>query len=184
MGVKKTAILLVPALMLMTAAAQPDPPSNGASSQASNSTTPEQPSRLRSVRDSAGRIVTQPARDVGAAKTTIPPVLLAASADPYNARGLGTCKAIAAAFHSLTDVLGPDFYAGEVKKENKAGKLAEAGGQTVINGFIPFRGLVREVTGAAPAQRRLNHALDTGYARRGFLRGLYVARKCKSPVLF
>jgi hypothetical protein len=84
----------------------------------------------------------------------------------------------------LTDVLGPDFRAGEVKKENKAGKLAAAGGQTVINGLIPFRGLVREVTGAAPAQRRLNRALDTGYARRGFLRGLYTARKCRSPALF
>ncbi len=169
-------ILLIPALALLAAAGQPggEP----------NSSAPAEPGRMQSVRDSAGRIVSQPARDVGAAKTDIPPALVAASADPYGMKGLGTCKQIVTAFHSLTDVLGPDFRAGQVKKENKAGKLAQAGGQTVVNSLIPFRGLVREVTGAAPAQRRLNRALDAGYARRGFLRGLYTARKCKSPVLF
>jgi hypothetical protein len=175
-GMTKRAILLIPALALLAAAAQP--------AAQTNDSAPQDQGRMKSVRDSAGRIVSQPARDVGAAKTTIPPALIAASADPYGMKGLGTCKQIATAFHSMTDVLGPDFKAGETKKENKAGKLAQAGGQTVVNSLIPFRGLVREVTGAAPAQRRLNRALDAGYARRGFLRGLYTARKCRSPVLF
>ncbi len=170
------AILLIPALLLLAAAAQP--------ANETNRSTSNEADGMRSVRDSAGRIVTQPAKDVGAAKTKIPPALAAAGADPYGMKGLATCKQIAAAFHSMTDVLGPDFKAGETKKENKAGKLAEAGGQTVVNSLIPFRGLVREVTGAAPAQRRLNRSLDAGYARRGFLRGLYTGRKCKSPVLF
>lgn len=185
-------VLMAP-LALVIGAGQPgaaNSPSNAASAP-SNSTgttasaaTPQQGGGMRSVRDSAGRIVSQPAKDVGAARTNIPPALTAAAGDPYNMKGLGSCKAIAKAFHSMTDVLGPDFKVGDVKKENKAGKLAEAGGQTVVNSLIPFRGLVREVTGAAPAQRRLNRAIDAGYARRGFLRGLYTARKCKSPVLF
>jgi hypothetical protein len=176
------AILLIPALALTAAA----PPENAAElpKGETNSTAAEQPNRLRSVRDSAGRIVSQPARDVGAAKTKFPPALIEARNDPYGVKGLKTCKNIAAAFHSLTDVLGPDFQAGEVRRENRAGKLAEAGGQTVVNSIIPFRGLVREVTGAAPAQRRLNKMIDAGYARRGFLRGLYTARKCRSPALF
>jgi hypothetical protein len=178
------AILLIPALALTMAAVPP--PENAAELPAgdANSTAPEEPGRMKSVRDSAGRIVTQPARDVGAAKTNIPPALIAASNDPYNMRGLSTCNQIAAAFRSMTDVLGPDFRVGATRKENRAGKLAEAGGQTVVNSLIPFRGLVREVTGAAPAQRRLNRAIDAGYARRGFLRGLYTARKCRSPALF
>jgi hypothetical protein len=50
----------------------------------------------------------------------------------------------------------------------------------VVNALIPFRGIVREITGAAPAQRRLNAAIDAGYARRGFLRGLHYARHCRS----
>ncbi len=41
-----------------------------------------------------------------------------------------------------------------------------------MNSLIPFRGLVREVSGAGPAERRLNAAIDAGIARRGFLRGL------------
>lgn len=176
----KKMILLFPAFALLAGIAPAIGQNNSSTAQPSNG---QQDADMRSVRDSAGRIVSQPAKDVGAAKTKIPPALVAASADPYAMKGLGTCKQIAAAFRSMTDVLGPDFKAGDTKKENKAGKLAEAGGQTVVNSLIPFRGLVREVTGAAPAQRRLNRALDAGYARRGFLRGLYTARKCKSPAL-
>lgn len=178
------AIRLIPAaavlVALTPAVAQRD---SAQMAGGSNGSTTQQSEDMRSVRDSAGRIVAQPVKDVGAAKTTVPPVLVAAAADPYSTKGLATCRQIVAAFRSLTEVLGPDFKAGDSRKENKAGKLAEAGGKTVVNSLIPFRGLVREVTGAAPAQRRLNRALDAGYARRGFLRGLYTARKCKSPAL-
>jgi hypothetical protein len=80
----------------------------------------------------------------------------------------------------LNEVLGADYVVGNEVKENRAGKLAEAGGKTVINSIIPFRSLVREVTGAAPADRRLNAALDAGYARRGFLRGVHANRGCKT----
>jgi hypothetical protein len=77
--------------------------------------------------------------------------------------------------------LGPDFGASPIT-ENRAGAFASAGGQAVVNSLIPFRGLVREVSGAGPAQRRLNAALDAGYARRGYLRGIYVTRKCKPAI--
>ena len=140
---------------------------------------PAESGRLQSVGQSAGRIASQPAKDVGVAKTTIPPVLIAASDNPYSMKGIKTCRDISAAFHALTDVIGPDFKAGEIKKENKAGKLAEAGGKSVINAIIPFRGMVRELTGAAPADRRLNAALDAGYARRGFLRGVHAKQGCR-----
>lgn len=147
-----------------------------------NEAAPAEPGRLKSVGQSAGRIASQPVKDVGVAKTIIPPVLVAASQNPYSLKGIRTCRDISAAFHALTEVIGPDFTPGQIKKENKAGKLAEAGGQTVVNSLIPFRGLVREVTGAAPAQRRLNRAIDAGYARRGFLRGVHQTRKCRTKL--
>ena len=131
---------------------------------------------------SAGRIASQPARDVGVAKTGIPIPLQKAWDAPYSLKGLRTCRDISRAFHELTDVIGPDFKAGDIKKENKAGKLAEAGGKTIVNSIIPFRGLVREVTGAAPAQRRLERAIAAGYARRGFLRGVHQTRKCRTKL--
>lgn len=51
-----------------------------------------------------------------------------------------------------------------------------------MNSLIPFRTFVREVTGAAPAQRRFQAAVDLGYARRGFLRAVYRLRNCPADV--
>jgi len=146
---------------------------------AQNQAEPEQPSKLHQSLDTGGRIAAQPVHDVDASRTKIPPVLEAAMGDPYGLVGARTCAQIARAISALTDALGPDFSSGPAKSENRAGKLAEAGGKTVVNAIIPFRGLVREISGAAPAQRRLNQAIDAGYARRGFLRGLQSARGCR-----
>ncbi|KQX24820.1 MULTISPECIES: hypothetical protein [unclassified Sphingomonas] len=154
----------------------------GNASQPANGQSPDQEGRIQSMGKSAGRIASQPARDVGVAKTGIPPALQQAWDAPYALKGIRTCRDLSRAFHDLTDVMGPDFKPGEVKKENKAGKLAEAGGKTIVNSIIPFRGLVREVTGAAPAQRRLERAVAAGYARRGFLRGVHQARGCRTKL--
>jgi len=156
-------------LLAMAAAAQTVPPS---------AAQPAQPSRVRETLDRSGRIVAQPAHDVGAAKTVIPVTLQKAQDNPYDLTGLKTCPQIKAAVDELTKVLGPDFAVGNNRKENRAGRLAEAGGKTIVNTLVPFRGLVREISGAAPAQRRLNAAVDAGFARRGFLRGVSLARRC------
>jgi hypothetical protein len=132
------------------------------------------------VRKKSVNIGTQPARDVGIMKRQVPPILVKAQNDPYSLKGLKTCKQLSGELTSLNEVLGADYVVGNEVKENRAGKLAEAGGKTVINSIIPFRGLVREVTGAAPADRRLNAALDAGYARRGFLRGVHARQGCKT----
>jgi hypothetical protein len=132
------------------------------------------------VRKKSVNIGTQPARDVGIMKRQVPPILVKAQNDPYSLKGLKTCKQLSGELTELNEVLGADYVVGNEVKENRAGKLAEAGGKTVINSIIPFRGLVREVTGAAPADRRLNAALDAGYARRGFLRGVHANRGCKT----
>ncbi len=140
-------------------------------------------SRVEAVGKSAGQIASQPARDVGASKKDIPPVLLAAQAAPYGLKGIKTCKNLSSAFHALNDVIGPDFAPGDAPKENRAGKLAEAGGKTIVNSILPFRGLVREISGAAPADRRFARAVAAGVARRGFLRGVHQARGCKTALM-
>jgi hypothetical protein len=128
----------------------------------------------------AAEIGTQPARDVGAAKPEIPPVLIEATNDPYSRASTATCTQIADAITALNEHLGPDYLLAGQKEESKAGKIAEAGGRTVVNTIIPFRGLVRELTGAAEAKRRYDDAVDAGYARRGYLRGLQSAKGCLS----
>lgn len=126
----------------------------------------------------AGKIVTQPARDLRVVDTKIPPVLRNAADEPYSLTGLTDCAQLAAAVRELNTALGPDYLLPSETRENKAGKVAEAGAKTIVNAFIPFRGLVRELTGAAAAKRRLDDAIDAGYARRGFLRGVQTSRGC------
>ncbi len=126
----------------------------------------------------AGHIVTQPGRDVGIDKAKVPPVLVRAVSQPYSNPGKG-CAAVASNLRDLNDVLGPDFGNNSAENQNKAGKLAKAGGEAVVNSLIPLRGLVREVSGAGPADRRVEAAVDAGLARRGYLRGLSESRGCK-----
>lgn len=151
-----------------------------ASKAQDKTTSQEEPGRWDDTRKKALDIGSQPARDVGMSKREVPPILQKAYDDPYSLVGLKTCKALAAEVANLNGVLGPDYVVGNEYKENRAGKLAEAGGKTIINSIIPFRGLVREVTGAAPADRAMNAAVDAGLARRGFLRGVHLKQGCKT----
>ncbi|WP_294389766.1 hypothetical protein [uncultured Sphingomonas sp.] len=139
----------------------------------------QEQSRIARTGEAAGRIASQPARDVGVSKIAVPPVLEAAIRNPYAPTGTASCTQLRGAIRNLNAALGPDFVAGTQANEDRASKIAEAGGRSVVNAVIPFRGLVREVSGAAPAQRRLNAAMDAGYARRGFLRGMATARRCR-----
>ncbi len=132
---------------------------------------PNKPSDI----DEAGKIVSQPARDVGVAKTKIPAVLELAAEGPYTLRGLSTCRAMAGKLGELDRALGPDFDDDPQKGEG----LVKAGGKAVVNSIIPFRGVVREISGAAAADRRLAAATDAGIAQRGFLRGVYRTRGCR-----
>ncbi|MEA3388630.1 hypothetical protein [Sphingobium sp. CCH11-B1] len=129
--------------------------------------------------DKAGKIATQPAKDVGIDKAEIPPILMKAVENPYAPPPSRTCKGLTASIKELNAVLGEDFTVGKEANENRSGKIAEAVGKTVVNSLIPFRGLVREISGAAPAERRLQAAVTAGIARRGYLRGLASAKSCK-----
>ena len=151
-----------------------------AQNSSANSTAPADSEKpVANTLNKAGEIATQPVRDVGINKRDIPEVLQRSADDPYAISTVRTCAQISSAMRELNEVLGPDYEPGRTTRENRVGRLAEAGGKTVVNAFIPFRGLVREVTGAAPAERRYNAALDAGLVRRGFLRGLAVAKGCK-----
>jgi hypothetical protein len=167
-------------LLLAGCASSRDEQADVASASA---TAPEPESKLEKTAEKAGEIVTQPVRDLGAADPKIPDVLVKATVDPYALQNAQACDQMVEEIRQLNDALGPDFaIATEKKEENKTGKVVEAGGKAIVNSIIPFRGIVRELTGAAAAQRRLNDAIDAGYARRGFLRGIHSMRQC--PAIF
>jgi hypothetical protein len=170
------------------AIAQPAPPTTTTTTKTTETRveTPTRTTTTTTTREKvvetgkkAGEIATQPVRDVGAQKIDIPVPIQQAAVAPYSLKGLRTCAQLGRAIFELDDVLGPDYDGAVTVHENKAGKLAEAGGKTIVNTIIPFRGLVREISGAAPAERRLNADIRAAFARRGFLRGVATARKCR-----
>jgi hypothetical protein len=167
--------LIATTVLILAGAAQAQPRSEAPDKKEPPASSP----KYGETRKQAVEIGSQPARDLGMSKREIPPVLEDALADPYGIRNLKTCAQLAAAVRTLNDALGPDYQAGGEFRENRAGKLAAAGGKSVINSIIPFRGLVREVTGAAPADRHMNAVVDAGLARRGFLRGVQYKQRCK-----
>jgi hypothetical protein len=128
---------------------------------------------------SAGHIASQPVRDIGLAKDKIPPILDQAFASPYGLRS-SRCKAVVAELVQLNLALGRDFDSPIVKGD-KTSQIASAGGEALVGLLIPFRGLVREVTGAASAERKRIAAINAGIARRGFLRGIAKDHGCKPP---
>ena len=119
-----------------------------------------------------------PITDLNLKKDEIPSVLLAAAADPYASAGIKKCADIATAIAPLDAALGPDMDVSDTDSERvSAGAVAKS----VVASFIPFRGVLRELTGAADHQREFQAAIYAGAVRRGFLKGLGQQMKCPYP---
>jgi len=117
-----------------------------------------------------------PVEDVNLKKREIPPVLLSAQDDPYTTERTHSCTQLRVALEELDAALGPDFDSGEpVKTGLNASNVAKS----VVGSLIPFRGVIREISGAAGDKRRYDAAVDAGIARRGYLRGVARMRGCK-----
>jgi hypothetical protein len=173
------ALLACPAVL---AAQTPTPTATPAATPAATETpAPRSGEEKDKTLEKAGDVATQPVRDVGITKSKIPPVLQQAVTAPYAPPRRKSCASLRNELTLLNEALGPDFDENRKKNEDKAEQLALAGGEMVVNSLIPFRGLVREISGAAPADRRKAVAINAGIARRGFIRGLAMARGC--PVI-
>ena len=141
----------------------------------------DKPAQPRSIRDkdvNAVDVVATPVSDLGLRNGKIPPVLEAAVADPYDMAGIRTCAQISTRVGELDMVLGPDRDIPQERAEKlSAGRIAQA----AVGSFIPFRGIIREVSGANSHQRKVNDAVEAGTARRSFLKGYGQARGCAYP---
>lgn len=137
---------------------------------------PEKPVTERDV--SAADVATTPVTDLNLKKDEIPALLLAAQERPYTLEGLGKCTQIAAAVGELDAVLGDDIdMPQDGTRRTSAGRVA----QSVVGSLIPFRGVIREISGANQQQRLMQNAIQAGIARRSFLKGVGTARGCRYP---
>ncbi len=120
-----------------------------------------------------------PLRDFNIDARDIPEVLQAAARDPYATKGMGKCNALVSAIAALDGVLGADY---DIAQGDNRDRISEGRiGQSVVGSVIPFRGILREVTGAAEADRNLRAAYTAGMARRAYLKGWGQGRGCAYP---
>ena len=135
-----------------------------------------------STKSRVENVLTAPARDANIMKPKVPPLLEENMKQPYSMADTGSCKAIAAQVRALEAALGPDVDAPNSSgNPDEASELAAAGAGAAISSIIPGLGLIRIISGAAKEQRHATAAVYAGAVRRGFLKGLGVARGCKPP---
>lgn len=102
-----------------------------------------------------------------------PEALRTAALDPY-APPSGDCAAIEREIAVLDAILGPvSDIADEDDREQIEAWLLDA-----ARGLVPYRGAMRFLAGARRADRRRAAETLSGFARRGFLRGVAWARGC------
>lgn len=112
---------------------------------------------------------TQPLADLNLRKKEIPLILQIAQTAPYDFASMDGCPALNREITRLEEVLGPDADA-PADKDGLVNKGLQLGGN-VLSGFIPFRGLIRQISGANAERAKWETAIYSGVARRSFLKG-------------
>ena len=143
-----------------------------------SSSAPREEKPITQRDPSAVDVIATPATDLNLKKGEIPAILTAASQDPYGLTGMRRCADLAAEVSRLDAVLGDDIDIAQAPTRRVSpGKVA----QSVVGSFIPFRGLIREISGASEQERRLQLAIYAGSTRRSFLKGIGYQRGCPWP---
>ena len=137
-----------------------------------------------------GDAVTAPLEDLNLKRTRIPQVLLDAMARPYDLAGLDRCETIASEVRKLDAVLGADLDeppppADQSTMSQKGGRMANNAAVGAVRGaarsIIPFRGLVRQMTGADRHAKEVDQAIQAGRVRRAYLKGVGMNKNCAPP---
>jgi hypothetical protein len=135
------------------------------------------------TRENVGRVINQPIQDLNLSNSAIPALLRRAEANPYLLSSQPLCSDLQREIDALTFLLGPDL--GVRASSNATGRTV-AGAETAAWGaarsaadsWIPFRGVVRWVTGAERKEQEAEYALVSGFARRAYLKGFAAAQGC------
>ncbi len=137
-----------------------------------------------------GDAMTAPLEDLNLKRIRIPQILLDATQRPYDLNGLDTCDTIAAEVRKLDAVLGADLDEPPPPPDSstmtqKGGRMANNAAVGAVRGatrsIIPFRGLVRQMTGADRHAKEVDGAIQAGRVRRAYLKGVGMNKNCAPP---
>lgn len=129
---------------------------------------------------------TTPLNDLNLAQIPIPEVLVVAQKGVYAVPDDPSCQFLASQIALFDEALGPDLDApatdanpGLIERGGKAANDTAMGAlQRTAEGVIPFRGWIRQITGAERYSRKVAAAISAGIIRRAFLKGIRSTRGC------
>lgn len=127
--------------------------------------------------------MTQPLRDFGLIRPTIPPEL-SRIVDPYAPPMGPGCAWLNYELAGLESVLGNDGTRSAERRRSGTEVVSDAADSAVrgaVSDLIPARGLVRQLSGAEAADREMARAQERGRVRRAYLMGLSHANECGAP---
>lgn len=126
--------------------------------------------------DVVGGAISQPFQDLGMLRQSIPEVLAKASASPYAIDEPVDCASVALEIASLDTALGPDLDAAAAHGNGAVTELALGALRGALE--LPFRGVVRRISGAEHRDRARVAAVLAGMVRRGYLKGILRGTRC------
>ncbi len=140
------------------------------------------------TQDGFGDAVMTPFSDLNLRRAPIPPKL-AAIVSPYEPIPDQTCIGIATEVAELTHILGPDIDAPDDGSDPSLSQRAGEGAAdlaldqvaSAVTGFIPYRSVLREASGASAHERRIREVYDRGAQRRAYLKGIGASKGCAPP---
>lgn len=137
--------------------------------------------------DGFGDAATAPLEDLNLKREKIPE-LLKGITNPYIVDPDMTCGQIAEEVMALDGVLGRDFDVPPPDKKSLDERAAEGASTALLDtvasgasGLIPYRGIVRTITGANSHKRKVLKAYERGSHRRTFLKGIGLMKNCPVP---
>jgi len=150
-----------------------------------------EPDRLLTPDDQNSRnmstVAEAPLSDLNLMRQKIPPILLAAVADPYAPLGRLNCRTLSAEIDRLYVALGRDFDDPPPPKDGSVDHMTRPSGEglklmhSAAQFFIPYDGFLRTLSGAQKHDQHVLDAINAGNARRAYLKGLGEARNCPAP---
>jgi len=123
--------------------------------------------------------MTSPVNDIGLDDIEIPEYL-ASMTNPY-ANIPSNCAAIKADLATLNELLGSDLDIPEDEAVRREQTALNATSSTIGSVLIPFRGVVRAISGAASNERDAREAYERGLVRRAYIKGMARQMNCALP---
>ncbi|GHA90631.1 hypothetical protein GCM10009069_12020 [Algimonas arctica] len=121
--------------------------------------------------------VMSPANDIGLDDIEIPGYLTSMTNPYYNAPE--SCDSISTELAKLDAILGDDVDVPEEIARRREQNALNATSSTIGSVLIPFRGVVRVISGAASNERDARQAYERGLVRRAYLKGMSKQMACR-----